>query len=76
MVSIKKVLFTLEVRKESRISFLDKLIIKDKNNSKTTDRKSINTLIGNPNNVQNKWKMRTLRNLVKRAYNICSTNEY
>ena len=36
----------------------------------------ISSLIGNPNDMQNKWKMGTPRTLVKRAYNICATNEY
>ena len=49
MDSIEKVLFTIAVRKQGRISFLDVLMNKSKLKT-TVDRKSIN------NNIHLNWK--------------------
>ena len=74
----KNIQFTVEVEKEGRIWFLDVLMIRDKNNIETTvHRKSTNNNIylNWTSDVPNKWTMSTLRTLVRRAYDICSTNE-
>ena len=75
----RNIQFTVEVEKEGRISFLDVLMIRDKNNIETTiHRKPTNNNIylNWTSHAPNKWKMGTLRTLVRRAYDICSTNEH
>ena len=75
----KNIQFTLEVEKEGRISFLDVLMITDKNDIETTaHRKSINNRIylNWTSHAPSKWKMGTLQTLVRRAYDICLTNEH
>ena len=62
--------FTVEVEKGGRTSFLDVLIIRDKNNTETiVHRKSTN------NNIYLNWTSHAVRTLVRRAHDICSTNE-
>ena len=75
----KIIQFTVEVEKEDRISFLDVLMIRDKNNVQTTvHRKSFNSSIyvNWTSHAPNKWKMSIPRTLVRRAHDICSTNEH
>ena len=71
--------FTIEIESENKISFLDVLLIR--NNSLISTkvyRKNTNTDIYinwksfSPNN----WKWGTLKTLVTRAFDICSTDEY
>ena len=75
----KNIQFTVEVEKEGRISFLVVLMIRDKNNIETkVHLKSTNNKIylNWISHAPNKWKMSTLRTLVKRTYDICSTNDH
>ena len=75
----KNIQFTVEVEKEGRISFLDVLMIRDKNNIETTVRRKStnnNVYLNWTSQAPNKWKIGTLRILVGRAYDICSTNEH
>ena len=54
-------------------------MIRDKHNIETTvQRKSTNNNINLnwTSHASKKWKMGTLRTLVRRAYDICSTNEH
>ena len=70
--------FTVEVVKEGRKSFLDVLMIRDKNNiEKTVHHKTTNNNIylNWASYLPNKWKMGTLIISVGRAYDICFTNE-
>ena len=71
--------FTIEIKTENKISFLDVLLIR--NNSLISTkvyRKNTNADINinwksfAPNN----WKWGTLKTLVTRAFDICSTDEY
>ena len=83
----KNIRFTVEFEKESRRLFLDVLMIilrllmiRDKNNIETkVHRKSTNNnniCLSWRSHAPNKWKMGTLRTLVRETYDICSTNEY
>ena len=75
----KNIQFTVEVEMEGRISFLDVLMIRDKNNIETkVHLKSTNNKIYLSwiSHAPNKWKMSTLRTLAKRTYDICSTNDH
>ena len=71
--------FTYKVETDSKISFLDVLVIRDSSNN-------INTTVyrkSNNNDIYlnwvffapNKWKWGTLKTLTKRAYDICSNQE-
>ena len=71
--------FTIEIESENKISFLDVLLIRSNSLISTkVYRKNTNTDIYTnwksfpPNN----WKWRTLKTLVTRAFDICSTDEY
>ena len=75
----KNIQLTVEVEKEGRISFLDVLMIRDKNNIETiVHRMFINNSIclNWAWHAPNKWKMGTLGTLVRRAYDICLANEH
>ena len=68
--------FTFEIESSGRISFLDILIIRKKSKIETTVyRKSTDTgiYLNWFSFAPNTWKRGTLKNLVHRAYNICST---
>ena len=71
--------FTIEIEPENKISFLDVLLIRSNSLISTkVYRKNTNTYIYmnwksfSPNN----WKWGTLKTLVTRAFDICSTDEY
>ena len=71
--------FTVEIEKGNKIAFLDKLSIRYKNLINTTVYRKktnadlyINWKSFSPNN----WKWGTLKNLVSRAYDTCSTEKY
>ena len=73
----KNIQFTVEVEKEGILSLLDVFMIRDKNNIETTvHRKSFNNSIYLNWTSLNKWKIGTFKILVKRVYDICSTNEH
>ena len=90
LISVNKVLetlnsyhtnikFTIEIESENKISFLDVLLIRSNSLISTkVYRKNTNTYIYmnwksfSPNN----WKWGTLKTLVTRAFDICSTDEY
>ena len=68
--------FTFEIESSGRIPFLDILIIRKKSKIETTVyRKSTDTgiYLNWFSFAPNTWKRGTLKNLVHRAYNICST---
>ena len=68
--------FTFEIESSGRIPFLDIFIIWKKSSIETTVyRKSTDTGIYHNwfSFVPNTWKRETLKNLVYRVYNICST---
>ena len=68
--------FTFEIESSARIPFLDILIIRKKSKIETTVyRKSTDTgiYLNWFSFAPNTWKRGTLKNLVHRAYNICST---
>ena len=68
--------FTFETESSGRIPFLDILIIKKTSKIKrTVYRKSIDTgiYLNSFSFAPNTWKRGTLKNLVHRAYSICST---
>ena len=68
--------FTFEIESSGRIPFIDILIIRKKNSIETTVyRKSIATgiYLNWFSFAPNTWKRGTLKSLVCRAYNICST---
>ena len=71
--------FTNEVETDSKILFLDVLIVRDSNNNINTTvyRKSTNDDIyfNWESFAPNKWKWGTLKTLTKRAYNVCSTQK-
>ena len=75
----RNIQFTYEVETDSKISFLDVLVIRDSNNNINTTvyRKSINNDISLnwESFPPNKWKWGTLKTLTKRAYDVCSTQE-
>ena len=75
----RNIQFTYEVETDSKISFLDVLVIRDSSNN-------INTTVyrkSNNNDIYlnwvffapSKWKWGTLKTLTKRAYDICSNQE-
>ena len=71
--------FTIEIETENKISFLDVLLIR--NNSMISTkvfRKNTNTdiYINWKSFAPNNWKWGTLKTLVTRAFDICSTDEY
>ena len=70
-----KIQFTFEIESSGRIPFLDILIIRKKSKIETTVyRKSTDTgiYLNWFSFAPNTWKRGTLKNLVHRAYNICS----
>ena len=74
----RNVQFTYEVETDSKILFLDVLIVHDSNNINTTVyRKSTNDVIyfNWESFAPNKWKWGTLKTLTKRAYNVWSTQK-
>ena len=75
----KNIKFTIEIETENKISFLHVLLIH--NNSLISTkvyRKNTNTdiYINWKSFAPNKWKWGTLKTLVNRAFDICSTDEY
>ena len=75
----RNIQFTYEVETDSKISFLDVLVIRDSSNNINTTvyRKSTNNdiyLNWEPFAV-GKWKWGTLKTLTKRAYDVCSNQE-
>ena len=71
--------FIIEIEKENKIAFLDILLIRNKDlvntivyRKKTNTDLYINWKSFSPNN----WKLETLKTLVSRAYDICSTEKY
>ena len=75
----KNIQFFVEFEKEVRISFLDLLMIRDKNNIDTAVHWKLfnNSIYLNwTSHAPNKWKKGTLWTLVRRVYDICSTNEH
>lgn len=64
----------LEVEKESKITFLDVIMIRSKNNIKTRAQRKPNNnkiYLNWKSYAPNKSKMGTIRILAKRVYNIC-----
>ena len=75
----KNIQFTVEVEKEGRIPFLDVLMTREKKSIETSvHRKSTNNniFLNWTSHAPNKWKMGTLRTLVRGVYDICLTNEH
>ena len=71
--------FTIEIEKGSGIPFLDILVIKTPNRMYTSvyHKKTNSDLYIHWNSFdQNKWKLGTIKTLVHRAYDICSTDQY
>ena len=71
--------FTVEIEKGNKIAFLDILLIRYKDLINTTVyRKKTNTdlYINWKSFSPNNWKWGTLKTLVSRAYDICSTEKY
>ena len=75
----RNVLFTYDVEKDSKISLLDVLVIRDSNNNidTTVYRESTNNdiYLNWGSCAPDKWKWATLKTLTKRAYDVCSTQE-
>ena len=73
----RNIQFTYEVETDSKISFLDVLVIRDSNNNINTTvyRKSTNNHIyfNWESFAPDKWKWGTLKTLTKKAYDTCST---
>ena len=71
--------FTIEIESENKISFLDVLLIRSNSLISTkVYRKNTNTdiYINWKSFAPNNWKWGTLKTLVTRAFDICSTDEY
>ena len=71
--------FTTEIKKKKKIAFLDMLLIGNKDLVNTTVyRKKTNTdlYINWKSFSPNNWKWGTLKTLVSRTYDICSTEKY
>ena len=67
------------MKRKDRLSFLDVLMIRDKNNieTKVYHKSTNNNIYLNwISDVPKNWKISTIRTLVKRAYDTCSTNEH
>ena len=75
----RNIQFTYEVEIDSKISFLDVLVMRDSNNNINTTvyRKSTNNdiYLNWESFAPNKWKWGTLKTLTKRAYHVCSSQE-
>ena len=75
----RNIQFTYEVKIDSKISFLDVLVISDSNNNINTTvyRKSTNNDIyfNWESFAPDKWKWGTLKTLTKSAYDVCSNQE-
>ena len=70
----KNIQSTVEVEKESKMTFLDVLMIRSKNNIKTRAQRKPNNnkiYLNWKSYAPNKSKMGTIRILAKRVYNIC-----
>lgn len=70
----KNIQSTVEVEKESKMTFLDVIMIRSKNNIKTRAQRKPNNnkiYLNWKSYVPNKSKMGTIRILAKRVYNIC-----
>ena len=72
--------FTFEREADNHISFLDVKVIKNADGSFKTDihRKSTDTnvYLSWKSYAPKSWKIGTLKGLIRRAFTICSTNEY
>ena len=75
----RNIQFTYEVETDSKISFLDVLVIRDSSNNINTTvyRKSTNNdiYLNWESFAPDKWKRGTLKTLTKRAYDVCSNQE-
>ena len=75
----RNIQFTYEVEIDSKISFLDVLVMRDSNNNINTTvyRKSTNNdiYLNWESFAPNKWKWGALKTLTKRAYHVCSSQE-
>ena len=75
----RNIQFTYEVETDSKILFLDVLVIRDSNNNinRTVYRKSTNNdiYLNWESFAPEKWKRGTLKTLTKRPYDVCSTQE-
>ena len=70
----KNIQSTVEVEKESKMTFLDVIMIRSKNNIKTRAQRKPNNnkiYLNWKSYAPNKSKMGTIRILAKRVYNIC-----
>ena len=72
----RNIQFTYEVETDSKIFFLDVLVIRDSSNNinRTVYRKSTNNdiYLNWKSFAPGKWKWGTLKTLTKRAYDVCS----
>ena len=75
----RNIQFTYGVKTDSKISFLDVLVIRDSSNNINTTvyRKSTNNniFLNSESFASDKWKWGTLKTLTKRAYDNCSNQE-
>ena len=75
----RNIQFTYDVETDSKISYLDALVISDSSNNINTTvyRKSTNNdiYLNWESFAPGKWKWGTLKTLTKRAYDVCSNQE-